>query len=119
MQVGHGAPSVRSDLFGGTGEVLVWNLLKGKHAPPFKAVLSCALAEGGRVGRHAQEAFDEIVVGLSGYGEVRVDGKAQAFGPGAIAYLPLGATLELINEAQDKPLRYLIIKAERYRSLPK
>lgn len=91
--------------------MLVWNLLQGKAAPPFTAVLSCELAESGRVGRHVQEEFDEIVVGLTGYGEIRVDGKAQAFGPGAVAYLPLGSTLELVNEATDQPLRYLIIKA--------
>ncbi|MEM6993765.1 MAG: hypothetical protein AAF721_24840 [Myxococcota bacterium] len=111
MQVGHGPPSVRSDLFGGKGQVLVWNLLQGKAAPPFTAVLSCELEEGGHVGRHVQQEFDEIVLGLTGYGEIRVDGKAQPFGPGAVAYLPLGSTLEIVNEAADKVLRYLIIKA--------
>ncbi len=110
MQVGHGPPSVRKNLFGGNGEVLVWNLLRGK-APPFEAVLSCQLEAGGHVGPHVQEEFDEIVVGLAGYGEARVDNKAQAFGPGAVVYLPLGSTLQLFNEAPDKSLDYLIIKA--------
>ncbi len=111
MQVGHGPPSVRKDLFGGNGQVLVWNLLQGKGAPPFTAVLSCELEEGGRVGRHVQQEFAEIVIGLTGYGEIKVDGKAQAFGPGAVAHLPLGSALEIVNEAPDKPLRYLIIKS--------
>lgn len=111
MQVGHGPPSERHDLFGGNGRVLVWDLLRDKAALPFRAVLSCELEANGRVGGHVQETYDEIVVGLTGYGEARVDGKAQAFGPGAVVHLPLGSALELINEAPDKPLRYLIIKA--------
>jgi quercetin dioxygenase-like cupin family protein len=112
MQIGHGPPIVRESLFGGCGRVLVWDLLRGKVAAPFTAVLSCVLEENGRVGRHRQHEYDEIVVGLTGYGEARVDGKAQPFGPGAVVYLPLGASLELVNEAPDKELRYLIIKAE-------
>jgi len=113
MQLGHGPPSVRQDLFGGKGEVLVWNLLAGRHATPFTAVLSCELEPGGTVGAHVQEEFDEIVIGLTGYGEARVNGKAQPFGPAAVVHLPLGATLELVNEAPDKPLQYLIVKAAR------
>jgi quercetin dioxygenase-like cupin family protein len=112
MQIGHGPPIVRESLFGGCGRVLVWDLLRGKAAPPFTAVLSCVLEENGRVGRHKQDEYDEIVVGLTGYGEARVNGKAQPFGPGAVVYLPLGSVLELVNEATDKELRYLIIKAE-------
>lgn len=112
MQIGHGPPFVRESLFGGCGRVLVWNLLGRRVAPPFTAVLSCVLEENGRVGRHKQDEYDEIVVGLTGYGEARVDGKPQPFGPGAVVYLPLGSALELVNEAPDKELRYLIIKAE-------
>lgn len=96
--------------------MLVWNLLGSKAAPPFTAVLSCVLEAGGHVGRHVQSHYDEIVVGLTGYGEARVDGEAQPFGPGAVVYLPLGSTLELVNEAPDKELRYLIIKAEHVRA---
>jgi quercetin dioxygenase-like cupin family protein len=112
MQIGHGPPIVRESLFGGCGRVLVWDLLRGKAAAPFTAVLSCVLEENGRVGRHKQDEYDEIVVGLTGYGEARVNGKPQPFGPGAVVYLPLGSSLELVNEATDKELRYLIIKAE-------
>jgi mannose-6-phosphate isomerase-like protein (cupin superfamily) len=112
MQIGHGPPFVRESLFGGCGRVLVWNLLGRRAAPPFTAVLSCVLEENGRVGRHVQQEYDELVVGLTGYGEAKVNGKAQPFGPGAVVYLPLGSSLELINDAPDKELRYLIIKAE-------
>ena len=111
MQIGHGPPSRREDLFGGTGDVLVWNLIAGRATPPFTAVLSCELAEGGRVGRHKQQRDAEIVIGLEGCGEARVDGKAIPFGPGAVVHLPFGSALELVNERTDAPLRYLIIKA--------
>jgi hypothetical protein len=40
-----------------------------------------------------------------------VDGRAIPFGPGAVVHLPLGARLELVNERDDAPLRYLIVKA--------
>lgn len=119
MQVGHGPPDARQDLFGGKGQVLVWNLLGARAAPPFTAVLSCVLEAGGHVGRHKQQRDHEIVVGLTGYGEARVDGQAQPFGPGAVVYLPFGASLELRNEAPDQELRYLIIKARPPESTPK
>lgn len=103
---------VRESLFGGRGRVLVWDLLGKRLAPPFTAVLSCVLEDNGRVGRHVQEQYDEIVIGLAGYGEARIDGRPQPFGPGEVVHLPLGSTLELHNEAPDKPLHYLIVKAE-------
>jgi quercetin dioxygenase-like cupin family protein len=111
MQIGRGAPDVRKNLFGGTGTCLVWDLLGKVAAPPFTAVLSCELAEGGSVGRHAQQRDAEIVVGLTGCGEARVNGRAIPFGPGAVVHLPFGASLELVNERNDAPLTYLIIKA--------
>ena len=91
--------------------MLVWNLLKGQAAPPFSAVLSCQLAPGGRVGRHRQEQYPELVIGLSAHGEARVDGEARPFGPGAVVHVPLGATLELVNESTTTPMAYLIVKA--------
>lgn len=111
MQIGRGSPSVREDLFGGHGTVLVWDLLGDAHASPFTAVLSCELAEGGRVGRHVQQRDAEIVIGTTGCGEARVDGVARPFGPGTVIHLPLGASLELVNDRNDAPLRYLIVKA--------
>lgn len=108
-----GPVDVRAALFGGTGDVRVWNLLADfKRAPhPFTAVLSCELDPGGSVGRHVQQQFPEIVVGLSGDGEALVDGKPLALGEGDVVHLPLGSKLELRNRSDVAPLSYLIIKA--------
>jgi quercetin dioxygenase-like cupin family protein len=108
-----GQPSVRAALFGGRGEVRVWNLLTGlAQAPkPFTAVLSCELDPSGHVGRHSQEHFPEIVIGLAGQGEAIVDGQTQALTEGEVVHLPLGGVLELRNLSDEAPLRYLIIKA--------
>jgi quercetin dioxygenase-like cupin family protein len=111
MQVRKGSPRVRSDLFGGHGEVRVWNLLLGEGAPPFTAVLACELEAGGRVGRHVQGHYPELIIGLEGRGEARVAGEPRPLEPGDVVYLPLGDTLELANHSSEEPLRYLIIKA--------
>lgn len=111
MQIGHGPPSRRKDMFGGHGEVLVWDLLGSQPAAPFTAVLSCVLAAGGHVGRHVQQRDSEIVIGLTGCGEAIVDGRPQPFGPGTVVFLPFKSNLELRNERVDAELRYLIVKA--------
>ena len=100
----------RRDLFGGRGEVSVTDLLAGRAAPPFAAVLDCELAPGGTVGPHRQQEHPEIVVGLSGDGEATVDGRPQPLGPGDVVHLPLGGVLALRNRSEDQPLRYLIVK---------
>jgi quercetin dioxygenase-like cupin family protein len=105
-----GNPSVQVDLFGGRGEVRVWNLLH-HTAGPFMAVLSCALDPGGSVGRHLQEHFPELVIGVEGEGHASVDGQATRLSPGDVVYLPLGSILTIENRSNDAPLRYLIIKA--------
>jgi quercetin dioxygenase-like cupin family protein len=108
-----GQPDLREGLFGGQGVVRVWNLLADhRSAPkPFTAVLSCELDPGGSVGRHSQEQFPEIVIGLEGSGEATVDGREQALDPGDVVHLPLGSVLALRNRSDSEPLRYLIIKA--------
>jgi quercetin dioxygenase-like cupin family protein len=108
-----GQPDLREELFGGRGVVRVWDLLADRRtAPtPFTAVLSCELDPGGSVGRHRQEQFPEIVIGLAGSGEAAVNGVAQTLDPGDVVHLPLGAVLELRNRSDSEPLRYLIIKA--------
>lgn len=103
-------PFIQTNLFGGRGEVRVWNLLSGA-AEPFTAALSCELAPGGSVGRHTQQEFAELVIGIAGDGEARVDGRAQSLGPSSAVHLPLGAVLEIVNRSQTEPLRYLIVKA--------
>lgn len=104
---------VRSDLFGGKGDVRVADLLGQNAAPPFEAVLGCELAAGGRVGVHRQEQLDEIVVCVGGKGVVTV-GKDPPidFVPGAMAYVKLGSTLQIENASTEESLRYLIIKAK-------
>jgi mannose-6-phosphate isomerase-like protein (cupin superfamily) len=113
MTAHKGTADVRPALFGGTGNVRVWNLLADhSHTPhPFTAVLSCELDPGGHVGAHVQQQFPEIVVGLSGDGEAWVDGEPTPLGEGDVVYLPLGSTLELRNHSTVAPLAYLIIKA--------
>jgi quercetin dioxygenase-like cupin family protein len=101
----------REALFGGAGAVRVWDLLEGGEAPPFTAVLGCELDPGGSVGRHRQQEFPEIVVGLGGEGEAEVDGEWYQLGLGDVVHLPLGSTLAIRNRSSTEPLRYLIVKA--------
>jgi mannose-6-phosphate isomerase-like protein (cupin superfamily) len=112
MRKGLGNPERRENLFGGTGEVLVWDLMGSTPFRPFTAVLACELAPGGRVGTHRQEHYAEIVVVTEGEGTAELDGAACPVAPGAVLALPLGSTLSLANRSNDQPLRYLIIKAE-------
>lgn len=104
---------VKSDLFGGKGDVHVADLLGRSAAPPFQAVLGCELEAAGRVGLHRQEQLDEIVVCVGGKGVVTV-GKDPPidFVPGAVAYVRLGTTLQIENASAQESLRYLIIKAK-------
>ena len=108
--LGAGPPDCRANLFGGRGLVRVWSLL-GAPAAPFTAVLSCELEAGASVGRHQQEDFAEIVVGLGGTGVATVNDTTHALGPGDVVHLPLGAVLSIANRSADAPLWYLIIKA--------
>lgn len=103
--------AVRRELFGGDGEVRVWDL--GALTPPFSAVLFCELDGGGRVGRHRQETDDEIVVVVAGEAVLYVDGRAHACVPGGAVALPLGSWLEIDNASPSVPVRYLIVKAQR------
>ncbi len=112
MRKGLGNPARREALFGGTGEVLVWDLLGGARLPPFTAVLACELAAGGRVGVHRQEQYPEIVVVTGGEGSAELDGAHTPIAMGTVIALPLGSTLALTNASTTEPLRYLIIKAE-------
>jgi len=105
-----GRPAVSDALFGGRGEVRVYNLLE-TPAPPFTAVLSCELSPGGMVGAHVQQADPEIVLGVEGDGVATVDDKTHALGAGDMVFLPLGSVLSLENRSSTAWLKYLIIKA--------
>jgi quercetin dioxygenase-like cupin family protein len=113
MRRGLGNPARREALFGGTGEVLVWDLLGRAELAPFKAVLACELAPGGRVGVHRQELYPEIVVVTGGEGSAELDGARTPIAAGTLLTLPLGSTLAITNGSSEEPLHYLIIKAEK------
>ena len=110
MSIEKSRSAVRSELFGGRGEVRVWSLLDAE-AGPFTAVLWCELAPDGSVGRHVQEEFAEVVIGVDGQGEATVDGRRHGLAAGDAVYLALGSVLTIENRSPDAPLRYLIVKA--------
>lgn len=105
------AHDTRDALFGGTGVVRVWSLVKAPAAP-FTAVLACELEPSASVGAHLQEHFPELVIAVSGRGRVSVGGATSAFDEGSVVELARGQTLALSNLSNDEPLRYLIIKAQ-------
>ncbi len=107
-----GPADTRHALFGGVGDVRVFNLLGARAMPPFANVLACSLDPGGKVGVHVQQEFAEILVGLRGDGVAVVNGKRVALQPFDVVHLPLGARLEIANESHEHPLEYLIIKAK-------
>lgn len=109
VNIEKGPSAVRSELFGGRGEVRVWSLLDAE-AGPFTAVLSCELAPGGSVGPHVQEEFPELVIGVEGHGEATVDGRRHGLSSGDAVYLALGSVLTIENRSADAALRYLIVK---------
>lgn len=111
MAIDDRKPARRDALFGGKGAVYVWDLLGSAGAAPFTAVLYCELEPGGSVGRHRQEEYPELVIGLDGDGEASVDGAPRPLAPGDVVHLPLGAILAITNKSSAEPLRYLIVKA--------
>ena len=101
---------IRSNLFGGKGDVSVSSLLDGNGAP-FTAVLWCELTPGGSVGHHVQQEFPEIVIGIEGDGAATVDGAPHPLGHGDVVHLPLGSVLSIENRSSEVSLTYLIVKA--------
>lgn len=110
--VGMGEPLRHQALFGGRGEVRVFDLMGGPSPlPPFTAALACELDPGGAVGMHVQSDFCEIVIFTEGRGRVTVGRSERLVAPGSLVALPLGEPLAIENTATDAPLRYLIVKA--------
>ena len=106
------APFSRRALFGGEGEVKIWNLLPAPaQCEPFRAALWCELEPGGSVGAHRQEHFPELIICVAGEGVIQVGARATHFRPGSAVYLPLGSVLQLRNQSDQRPLSYWIIKA--------
>ncbi|MBM74464.1 MAG: hypothetical protein CMK59_03615 [Proteobacteria bacterium] len=100
----------RSDLFGGTGTVTIWNILNTVQQP-FSAALWCELEAGGFVGPHLQQRDPEMVICLSGEGTATVNKIPHELRAGTLVGLPLGAVLSIRNDGAE-PLTYLIIKAK-------
>ena len=109
-------PFRQQDLFGGQGEVRIWDLFGTTHLPPFEAVLACELDPGGSVGAHRQATADELLVVLEGQATAGVDGEQRHLETGSLVALPLGSLMTLKNRDGERPLRYLIIKARRSES---
>jgi mannose-6-phosphate isomerase-like protein (cupin superfamily) len=104
-------PDKRSNLFGGEGEVLIWNLMGARPMFPFTALLLCELSPNGSVGAHVQQASHEMLLVVEGQGVATVGTTNHPLEPGAVIHLPLGERLALQNSSPDRGLRYLIIKA--------
>ena len=113
MTMNFGVPTGyrQQDLFGGSGEVLVWDLWGRRELAPFRAVLACELAPGATVGAHVQQECPEIVVFTSGEGRVEVNGEGLAVSAGLVVPLALGSVLAIANTSTDQHLHYMIIKA--------
>jgi quercetin dioxygenase-like cupin family protein len=101
---------IHSNLFGGDGDVSVSSLLD-VNAHPFTAILWCELTPGGSVGRHVQQEFPEIVIGVEGNGAATVDGAPYPLGRGDVVHLPLGSILSIENRSNELSLTYVIVKA--------
>lgn len=102
--------TVYTNLFGGVGQVRVASLLHGA-SPPFTAALRCELAPAGRVGSHVQQEFAELVVGVAGEGEAKVNGVPHRLSAARAVHVPFGAVLEIANRSPHEPLDYVIVKA--------
>ena len=109
-------PFRQQDLFGGQGEVRIWDLFGTTHLPPFESVLACELDPDGSVGAHRQATADEILVILEGQATAGVDGEQRHLAVGSLVALPMGSLMTLKNLDEERPLRYLIIKARRSQS---
>ena len=107
------APFRQQYLFGGQGEVRIWDLFGTTHLPPFESILSCELDPGGSVGAHRQATAEEVLVVLEGTGTAGLDGENRYLEPGSLVALPKGSLMTLENRDDAHPLRYLIIKARR------
>lgn len=102
---------LNNELFGGKGEVKVWNLLAQRQLGGFKACLWCELEAGGVVGKHYQELYDELIICVSGEGTATINDECFALESGIPVFIKKGQTLDL-KAGSNQELIYLIIKVE-------
>jgi len=67
------------------------------------------LQPGESVGEHSTEDYEELVIALSGNGEIEADGLGRAkFGEGQVAYNPPNTKHNVINTG-NQPFRYIYV----------
>lgn len=67
------------------------------------------LQPGESVGEHSTEDYEELVIALSGNGEIEADGLGRAkFSEGHVAYNPPNTKHNVINTS-DQPLKYIYV----------
>lgn len=67
------------------------------------------LQAGESVGEHSTEDYEELVIALSGCGEIEAEGLGKTrFGEGQVAYNPPDTKHNVINTG-DKPLEYIYV----------
>jgi len=100
---------VHNNLFRGRGTVSVWNCVPQKRVYPFSVVLWCSLSAQGIVGRHKQQAHHQVIVCISGKGEIRIQKRAIPFEKGASIAVAKGDVLSIHN-LEETELIYTITK---------
>jgi quercetin dioxygenase-like cupin family protein len=101
-----GGGSPVADLRGLAGRGPLWGLA----SPELNATL-LARRPGEARPEHVNRERDILLVGLGGSGELRVDGRAHAFGEGRVALVERGHAFALT--AGDNGLRYLSVHRRR------
>ena len=107
-------PSViLKDVFGGKGQLKVWTLIEKSKLRPFVTVFSCELEAGAYSGEIEQKDYPEILVVLEGEGEFVVNQQIFSATSGACLEVDVGDKISVKNMSGSKPLRYLIVKAQK------
>jgi len=101
----------QSNLFGGQGTVEIDSLLIDK-GQPFSAVLWCSLEVGGSIGKYCQQRDPEIILCISGKGEICIDSQVHSMTAKSLVYMPFGSVMSLLNTSETEPFVYVIVKAE-------
>jgi quercetin dioxygenase-like cupin family protein len=73
------------------------------------------LGRGDRIQPHRNDEVDVLVVGISGRGELTLDGQVHPLAPMVLAHLPKGTVRAVV--AVDGPLAYLSVHRRRQAGL--